>query len=71
MIVEQLFIGNCPTKLQPQCEGSLREFSPVEENAIYYTAGYIVRKLLLKLRVSDDHSAFVEALMNMIGQDTM
>ena len=38
--------------LKPPCDTSIREFSLVEENAIYYAAGYIIRKLLRKFRVS-------------------
>ena len=70
MIVERLFIGDSPIVLKPQCDTSIREFSPVEENAIYYAAGYIIRKLLQKFRVSGNkHPSFVEALLNMIIED--
>lgn len=67
MIVERLFIGDNPMVLaQPQCDISIREFSPVEENAIYYAAGYVVRKLLQKFRVNGNPS-LVEGLLDMIS----
>ena len=52
MIVERLFIGDNPMVLEPQCDINTREFSPVEENAIYCAAGYVIRKLLHKFQVS-------------------
>lgn len=74
MIVERLFIGNLPIMLQPQVEGSIREFSAIEENAIFYATGYVVRKLLKKYRAAGDDeqrsSVFVEALLNMVGEDS-
>ena len=70
MIVERLFIGNSQIVLKPPCDTSIREFSLVEENAIYYAAGYIIRKLLRKFRVSGNkHPSFVEALLDMIRED--
>lgn len=70
MIVEWLFIGDSPIILKSPCDTSIREFSLVEENAIYYVAEYIIRKLLLKFRVSGNkHLSFVEALLDMIRED--
>ena len=34
-----------------------REYSVIEENAIYYAAGYVVRKILHKYRKDDDKGA--------------
>ena len=35
------------------CEGP-HKYSVIEENAIYYAAGYVVRQTLKKYKVADD-----------------
>ena len=49
--------------------GSL-EFS-VEENALYYAAGYVVQKLIKKFRRSSDNDVYVYVgvLLHMVGED--
>ena len=69
MIVERLFIEKSAAA-QVQVEQA-RDFSPVEENAIYYAAGYVIQKLLQKhMQKSDDKSmAFVGILLTMVEKD--
>ena len=52
------------------CEGP-RKYSVIEENAIYYAAGYVVRRTLKKYKVAGDDrgAAITSALLNMIGED--
>ena len=47
MIVERLYVETDRDVQQAQMESS-REFSVIKENSIYYTARYVVRKLLKK-----------------------
>jgi len=49
-----------------------RAFSVIEENAIYYAAGYVVQKLIKKFRRSGDNDAciYTAALLHMVGEDT-
>ena len=55
MIVERLFISNLPIMLQLQGEGSIsKEFSAIEENAIFYATGYVIRRLLKKNHAAGD-----------------
>ena len=47
-----------------------RDFSPVEENAIYYAAGYVIQKLLQKrMQKSDKSMAFLGILLTMVEKD--
>ena len=48
-----------------------RKYSVVEENAIYYTAGYVVRKVLQKYRRANDDkgAAQTSTLVRMIGEN--
>ena len=52
------------------CEGP-RKYSIIEENAIYYAAGYVVKQTLKKYKVADDDrgAAITSALLNMIGDN--
>jgi len=51
------------------CEPHLREYSVVEENAIYYAAGYVIRRMLKKFKMTDDDkgAAITSTLLTMIG----
>ena len=71
MIVEKLF-GDKPDVVDALTSATdARELTAVEEDAIYYAAGYVVRKLLKKFERKDSSKAqcFVEALLNMLGDD--
>ena len=48
-----------------------RKYSVVEENAIYYAAGYVVRKVLQKYRRANDDKGAAQAstLVKMIGEN--
>ena len=48
-----------------------RQLTIVEENALYYAAGYVIQKLIKKHRQRSDEQALeiMGALLNMIGQD--
>ena len=50
---------------------SLRKFSIMEENAIYYAAGYVMCKLLKKyMKMSNESATMLSgALLYMVGQD--
>lgn len=69
MIVERLFMERS-INVQAQLEIP-HEFSVVEENAIYYAAGYIIHKLLKKfMKLSNDTAnIFVRVLLHMVGED--
>ena len=71
MIAERLFMENDvePALRESSCES--REFSVVEENAIFYAAGYVVQKLIKKFRQSSDNDAYVYVgvLLHMVGED--
>jgi len=49
----------------------VREFTSVQENAICYDAGYVVRKLLKKYEIKDNNKAqcFVGALLSLLSDD--
>ena len=70
MIVERLVNISTYTPATPV--EPVREFSVMEENAIYYASGYVVRKLLQKhMQCANDKAmAFVGILLNMVGEDT-
>jgi len=71
MIVERLFTRQLEVNI-PLCKPVLsREFTAVEENAIYYAAGYTVRKLIRKYKQNDDQKSreFVNTLHDMLGED--
>lgn len=69
MIVERLM--NISSDNPAAQEESLREFSVIEENAIYYAAGFVIRKLLKKYMqyANDKAMAFVGTLLVLIGED--
>ena len=57
MIVEKLF-GDKPDVVDAFTSGTdTRELTAVEENAIYYAAGYVVQKLLKKFERKDSSKA--------------
>ena len=60
-----------PADVQEERLETSREFSVIEENAVYYSAGYIVQKLLKKYTKRSDETAniFVAVLLNMVGED--
>lgn len=49
-----------------------REYSIIEENAMYYAAGYVVRKILQNYRLANDDkgAALTSTLVRMIGENT-
>ena len=54
VIIEVLFLGPNPRlPVQPSFLSIDREYTAAEENAIYYTAVYVSRKLMKKDRGSD------------------
>ena len=69
MIVERLM--NISSDNPAAQEESVREFSVLEENAIYYAAGFVIRKLLKKYMqyANDKAMAFVGTLLILIGED--
>lgn len=69
MIVERLM--NISSDNPAAQEESVREFSVIEENAIYYAAGFVIRKLLKKYMqyANDKAMAFVGTLLILIGED--
>ena len=69
MIVERLM--NISSDNPAAQEESIREFSVIEENAIYYAAGFVIRKLLKKYMqyANDKAMAFVDTLLVLIGED--
>lgn len=58
-----------PALNESSCES--REFSVVEENAVYYAAGYVVQKLIKKFRRSSNNDAcvYIGVLLHMVGED--
>ena len=72
MITERLFMKSDidPELRESSCKA--RKFSVIEENAIYYAAGYVVQKLIKKFRRSGDYDAciYTGVLLHMVGEDT-
>ena len=70
MIVERLFTGKPKVEL-PTCQPFTRDLSLVEENAIYYAAGYVIHKLIRKYNQMDSRKSkeFVHTLNDMPGED--
>ena len=58
--------------MSPYVEPHAREYTIVEKNAIYYAAGYVIRRTLKKFKMADDDrgAAITSSLLNMIGEDT-
>ena len=71
MIVERLYTKKSELQLPMYSLEVSREFSEVEENAIYYVAGYIIRKLAWKHERSSNPKSkvFAAALVEMLGED--
>ena len=65
-----LFMGMNPNPTKSQAPQPItRELTVVEENAIFYAGGYVLRKIMIKYRGSNDEkeTALVSALTSMIG----
>ena len=71
MIVDRLFQVDNTTVQDLQLPEPSRQLIIVEENALYYAAGYVIQKLIKKHRQRSDEQALeiMGALLNMIGQD--
>ena len=74
MIIEILFLGpHTELSMYPGSAqvSSDRKLSVVEENAIYYAAGYVVRKVMKKYRETDNDmgAALVSTLHGMIDEN--
>ena len=71
MIVERLYTGKSEVELPIHSLEDDRSFSEVEENAIYYVAGYVIRKLIYRHQKSSDSKskATVSVLWEMLGED--
>ena len=70
MIVEAMFLqGSASTEVLKN--SVQREFTVVEENAIYHAAGYVVRKELKKYHKADDDkgAALAGTLNGMMGEN--
>lgn len=73
MIVEGLFMQGSASTEVPTLHSARRQFTVVEENAIYYAAGYVVRKELKKHWTADDDrgAALAGTLNTMMGEDAI
>ena len=71
MIVERLYTRKSEVELPIHSLEDDRSFSEVEENAIYYVAGYVIRKLIYRHQKSSDSKskATVSALWEILGED--
>ena len=72
MIVERLMNNNTSSNTPAAQEEPTHEFSTIEENAIYYASGFVIRKLLKKYMqyANDKAMTFVSILPTMVGEDT-
>ena len=70
MIVKAMFMQG-PASTEVPKNSVQREFTVVEENAIYYAAGYVIRKVLKKYRYADDDkgAALAGTLNRMMGEN--
>ena len=71
MIVDRLFEINNDTIEELQQSEPSRQLTIIEENAVYYAAGYIMQKLIKKYRQRSDEQSLdiMGALLNMVGLD--
>lgn len=69
MIVEQLFTACSDVTTMGNQPAPSRNFTAVEENAIYYTAGYVVKKLLhqYKTHSGEARENLVKAALSLLG----
>ena len=69
MMIEAIFMQG-PVSTEVPKISAQREFTVVKENAIYYAAGYVVRKELKKHRNADDNkgAALAGTLNGMMGE---
>ena len=73
MIVDRLFEVSNDTIEELQLSEPSRQLTIIEENAVYYAAGYILQKLIKKYRQRSDEKSvdIMGALLNMVGLDIM
>ena len=71
MIVERIYTKKAEVELPTHSLEDDRSFSEIEENAIYYVAGYVIRKLIYKHQKGSDTKSkvTVAALWEMLGED--
>jgi len=70
MIVEQLFTTTTDVMVaETLSQASTRNLTPIEENAIYYIAGYVVKKVLCqyKKQSADVREELVKAALSLLG----
>ena len=71
MIVDRLFEINNDTIEELQLSEPSRQLTIIEENTVYYAAGYIMQKLIKKYRQRSDEQSLdiMGALLNKVGLD--
>lgn len=71
MIVERIYTKKSETLVPLNTTLEERQLNDVEENAIYYVAGYIIRKLIWKYEKmgGEDSKVFTNVLWDMLGED--
>ena len=71
MVAERVFTQKFEVQIPLSTTLEEREFDEIEENAIYYAAGYIIRKLIWKFEKTsgEDSKLFINTLWDMIGED--